>query len=323
MEGTVKILVENFNIKDLKYEFSGQDISEVTLPSLKNILKEISYDQDVLFPPRIITNKLIITKHNQESYRVKDNKKISYFRDFDINKKDERKGSIYTLDGLIHIINNSKRPIWKKIFAIVLNFISKAWFTITWYNIIAFFILLVLEVYTPDVNIVVPIFLFWLLIFCFYSLYYGIYTMRKLRIDPQKIKLEYSIPFTNSFETINISEAIIVFGQFFLFGFTVIYRRELNVVTIIVFIAMVILLIFEILTFIRNYTGNKTLKSKSLQNLYKIVYNHLEENEKQVYLQIAIALEKKQLLSSQKIPKFLTLFSLLLTFIPIIAYLFI
>ncbi len=86
MEELIKVLVENFNIKELKYEFGKQVITELTLPSLKELLEELPFDETVLIPPRIITDKLIIRRKSYNSYFYLYNDNSSFFR----NKKTER-----------------------------------------------------------------------------------------------------------------------------------------------------------------------------------------------------------------------------------------
>ena len=60
MEETINILVENYNISELKYEFGKQILTKVTIPILKKILKELLFGKDVLIPPKIITDKIIV-----------------------------------------------------------------------------------------------------------------------------------------------------------------------------------------------------------------------------------------------------------------------
>lgn len=197
------------------------------------------------------------------------------------------------------------------------------WFLFVFLNIYAFIRLLIQELNKPNVNIVFVIFLIWINIFCVYSLGFGIKKLIKLKKEPQRIKLEYSIPYINSFETVNVSEMIIVFGQFFLNGFILIYGREFNIIDILVSVVMCIFLGLPLLNYINQYYYNREIKDLILQRLFNIIHNHLKGEEKQNHLRIAIILKEKPLLSSEKIPKFSTLFSLLLTFIPIISYLFV
>lgn len=103
MEETIKILVENFNIKESKYEFGKQNLTEVTISSLKKILKEFPFGNNVLIPPRIITDKLIIEKHNSDTYFFRNNNKSSYFmRDKEMmwEKKFGHKFTIEELESL-------------------------------------------------------------------------------------------------------------------------------------------------------------------------------------------------------------------------------
>ena len=140
---------------------------------------------------------------------------------------------------------------------------------------------------------------------------------------PGTPKARVGIKAPPSFALLDVSEAIILFGQFFLYGFTIVYERDSNVGFITGLIPISLLVIFELQSFKANYSINRILKYIYLQMLFNIINNHLESEERQFYLQVAIKLKEKPLVSSEKIPKFFTFFSILLTFIPIISYLFV
>jgi len=209
MEEKITVLVENFNIKKSKYEFGKQNISKVTIPALKKILKELPFGEEVLIPPRIITDKLFITTHNDDWYYFNDNNKTSFFMNFKDSKYEKKKGFKFKLDELEDLFNPSKKSKKMKVITIILNIIDKAWFFFVVLNIFFFINLLIQELNTPVANMIFLIFLLWLNFFCIYSLSYGISKVIKLRKNPQKIKLEYSIPFITSFETVDVSEAVI------------------------------------------------------------------------------------------------------------------
>jgi len=121
----------------------------------------------------------------------------------------------------------------------------------------------------------------------------------------------------------DVSETIIVFGQLFLAGFNIILAEGGIFIDTSIIVGMCIILGAILYFFIDNYTFNSESKDLILQRLLDIIHHDLEGDEKQYYLQVAIKLKEKPLLSSEKIPKFFTLFSILLTFIPVITYLFI
>ena len=323
MDETITILVENFNIKELKYEFGKQDIDKVNFHSLKNILKELPFGKDVLIPPRVITNKLIFERMGDDLYWYQYNDSSSYFmnRDNDYQRKTRFLFGLEDLDRFFK--EKEELSLLKKVSSVFLGALDSIWFLYVILNIIFFIGILTQEFNNPNVNIVFVIFLIWINVFCIYSLGFGIYKLIKLKREPQRIKLVFSLPFINSFETLDVSETIIVFGQFFLNGFTFIYENRLSIVGIISIVFIGIILSMILIRFINEYTYNNKSKDSILQRLLFIIHNHLEEEEKQTYLQVSMILENKPLLSSEKVPKFFTLFSLLLTFIPIISYLFI
>ncbi len=200
--------------------------------------------------------------------------------------------------------------------------------TLTYVNlilkyVIASLLIALIFIFSQNVNIIFLIFLIWIMIFCIYPLSYGIIKLINLKQEPQRIRLEYSIPFINSFETLDISETIVLFGQFFLYGFRIIYNTILSITDFFLLSLSGLLLIVVVLSFGSNYYFNGKLKDFYYQRLLSIINNHLKGEEKQYYLHIAIKLKEKPLVSSEKIPKFFTFFSILLTFIPIISYLFV
>ena len=106
--------------------------------------------------------------------------------------------------------------------------------TLTYVNlilkyVIASLLIALIIIFSQNANIIFVIFLIWINIFCIYSLSYGIVKLIILKRKPQRIRLEYSIPFINSFETVDISETIVLFGQFFLYGFIIIYNTILSI----------------------------------------------------------------------------------------------
>ncbi|MBA7674745.1 hypothetical protein ES703_82968 [subsurface metagenome] len=323
MEEAISILVENFNIEESKYEFGKQVVTEVTVPLLKEILNALPFGKDVLIPPKITTDKVIIERMNEKYYWYEYNINFSYFMKRGIDEYGRLKRHTFKLEQLEKFFEKKEKSKVKKGFAVLRGLIENFWYLIVILNIWFFIKLLLLELRKPNLNVVFLIFLIWLTIFCVYSLSYGIFNLIKLKKEPRKIKLEYSFPFDNSFETVDVSETIIVFGQFFLNGFTVIYEFELKFSDIVLLVIILILLGIVIFTFLAEYTYNNNLKDLILQRLFWIIHNHLKGIEKQSYMQIAIKLGEKPLISSDKIPRFSTLFSVLLTFIPIISYLFV
>jgi len=322
MEETTQILVENFNIKDLKYEFGKQNLTEVTISSLKKILKELPFGKDVLIPPRIITDKLIIEKRGDDSYFFRNNYKTSYFMSDKETNWEKEFGYGFTLQELEDLFKKKEESSnLKKISLFIQSTLDRLWILYIFFNIFFFIGQLNQELNKQNLNIVYVIFLIWINIFCVYSIGYSIKKLVKLKKEPQRIKLEYSIPFINSFETVDVSEIIIVIGQFFLYGFTHIYG--LNFFNLFLLVVVCILLVIPLLYYKNEFYFNSKSKDLVLQRLFSIIHNHLEGNEKQTYLQVSIVLKEKPLLSSEKIPKFFTLFSILLTFIPIISYLFV
>ena len=323
MEESITILVENYNISESKYEFGKQVLTAVKIPLLKKILKELPFGKDALIPPRIITYKIIISKREDDLYYFNFNFTSSYFLSNRDNRYSNKKSHEFKLEELEDLLKPPEKSKYKKIFAVFQAVVGRVWFLNVILNIIFFISFLIQELDKRDANIIFITFLIWLNIFCAYSLIFGITKIIKLKDEPQKIKLEYSIPFITVFETVDVSETIIVIGQFFLYGFAIIYQRNITVSHIIGLILIGIVLGSLLIIFTINYKFSRMSKFLYLHMLYNILHNHLEGNEKQFCFQITLALKEKPLLSSEKIPKFFTLFSVLLTFIPIITYLFV
>ncbi len=323
MEDAITILVENFNINELKYEFGKQVITKLTLPLLKELLKELPYDENVLIPPRIITDKLIIERRNEESYFYMFNDNSSYFMNRKHTKSEKIKKFFFELEDFDDFFEIKEKSYLKKIITVLEGMLDRYWFIYFIFNIFFFIELLIQELNNQNANIIFLIFLIWIVIFCIYSLSYAIIKLINLKREPQRIKLEYSIPFINSFETVDISETIVLFGQFFLYGFSIIYDQNLSIGDFVMLIVIALVLIIVILMFGSDYYFNGKHKDLRYQRLLYIINSHLEGEDRQYFLPIAIKLKEKPLISSEKIPKFFTFFSILLTFIPIISYLFV
>ncbi len=67
----------------------------MTLPLLKELLKELPFYDTFLIPPRIISDKLIIQKINDDSFLYNDNS--SYFMNKRHTKSEKIKGSPFEL----------------------------------------------------------------------------------------------------------------------------------------------------------------------------------------------------------------------------------
>ncbi len=323
MEEKIKVLIENFNIKESKYEFGKQVITKLTLPLLKELLKELPFDEIVLIPPRVITDKLIIRRKSYNSYFYLYNENSSFFRNKKRHLYEKIEDQTFELTEFDDFFKIKKISYLKKLTMVLESMLDRFWLLYFITNIYFFIELLIQELNNQDANIIFLIFLIWIIIFCFYSFSYGIIKLINLKRKPQGIRLDYSIPFINSFETIDISETIVLFGQLILSGFTIIYDKILSVNDFFLLSLIILLLIIVLLTFGSDYYFNGKSRDMYYQMLLSIINNHLEGEERHFYLQVAIKLKEKPLISSEKIPKFITFFSILLTFIPLISYLFV
>ncbi len=323
MEKTFKVLVENFDIRELKYEFGKQVITKLTLTSLKELLEKLPFDETVLIPPRIITDKLIIRRKSYNSYFYLYNDNSSFFRNKKRHIYEKIEDQTFELTEFDDFFKIKKKSFLKKLTTVLESLLDRFWLLYFITNMYFFIELLIQELNNQNANIVFLIFLIWIIIFCIYSFSYGIIKVINLKRKPQGIKLDYSIPFINSFKTIDISEPIVLFGQLILSGFTIIYDTILSVNDFFMLSLIILLLIIVLLTFGSDYYFTGRHKDLYYQTLLSTINNHLEGEERHYYLQVAIKLKEKPLISSDKIPKFITFFSILLTFIPLISYLFV
>jgi len=321
MKDSYKILVENFNIKELKYEFGKQDIIKINKTKLKEIIGKLPFED--LIPARIITEKLIFFRLDENLFSYEYNEGFSLLRRSRNISFKIREDKTFKLNEFEKIINKAEKPQYKKIYRALSRILERTWFLFPFFNILSFFNLMNRELNKSNVNIVIIIFLVWLNIFCVYSLSYSVIKTIKLSKNPQRIKIEYSFQFQNLVETVDVSEKIVIFGQLFLCGFIIFYLEKLIVFDIIVLIGVFLMLPLIPILSIFEYNCIKKMRNSYLQSLLSMIHNYLEDNEKLYYFHVATMLKNKPLLSSENIPKFFTLFSILLTFIPIISYLFI
>jgi len=319
MEEKISALIENFNTEELKYELGRQEIKDLSIPELRNLLDSLPIHEDGVLLTRIITKKYIFMRINEDLFACNPNQSLSFFKEY---KKESHKSREFRHEDLENILYSTKpkKSLIRRVREILHFIYNKSWFIFPILSIIIFISLIIQEINKPSINLVFITFLLWIIIFCIYSLSYGIFKTIKIWRNPQKIKIEYSLPFLNLVESINISESIIAFGQFFIFLISTYLIGDLDLIVIILLIILSIsfgILLFSEVMLYYIFKKNKWIYTQQLKNL---VNNKLQGNDRLYYFQIVKIFEDQPIIVSEKIPSFYTIFSILITFTPIIAY---
>ncbi len=314
-----KILVENFNITSNKYELGLQQICESSIEGLENLLKLIPSikDEVTIIPVRIITKDFIFIRFDEADYIYEHNYIYSYF---EAPNAPLIKRNRFKIDEFKSIL---KKPKKRRISIIFNSIFQKIWLIYPIINVIAFISIIFDEFGNSVKNLIIISFMLWLIIFCCYSFIFGLKKIRVMNKKPQKVVVKYDFPFLSLFETLDASEFIVLIGQIILIVFNQLYDEQIDILNIIVLSSTIISLTIYLSDFNNDYKRNKLLKSVSLSQLFSKLYSEIETDEKQYYLQTATSFKNKPLVSVEKVPKFLTLLSIFLTFIPIITYFFI
>lgn len=315
----LEILIENFNINTNKYELGIQQICKSSIEDLENLLKLIPSitDKVTIIPVRIITKDFIFIRFDEDHYISEYNYIYSYF---EAPNSPLIKRNSFKIDELGSIL---KKPKKKRISIIFSSIFQKIWLTYPIINIIAFISIVFDEFGKSVKNLIIISFMLWLIIFCCYSFIFGLKKIRIMNEKPQKVVVKYDFPFLSLFETLDASEFIVLIGQIILIVFNQLYDVQINIANIVVLSSIVISLTIYLCDFNSNYKRNKLLKSVSLSQMFSKLYSEIETGEKQYYFQMTTLFKNKPLVSVDKMPKFLTLFSIFLTFIPILTYFFI
>lgn len=315
----LEILIENFNILSNKYELGIQQICKSSIEDLESLLKLIPSIKDniTIIPVRIITKDFIFIRFDEADYIYEFNYIYSYF---EAPNTPLIKRNSFKIDEFESIL---KKPKKKRISIIFSSIFQKIWLIYPIINIIAFISIIFDEFGKSVKNLIIISFMLWLIIFCFYSFIFGLMKIRLLNKKPQKVAIKYDFPFLSLFETLDASEFIVLIGQIILIVFNQLYNVQIDIANIIVLTSTIISISIYLFDFNHHYKRNKRLKSVSLNLLFSKLYSEIETNEKQYYFQMAKSFKNKPLISVEKVPKFLTLLSIFLTFIPIITYFFI
>lgn len=314
-----KIYIENYNLETKNYELGKQQIGEYSFTKIKHLLLDIPVlDHDTTLPITIATARFIFRRLSHDIFFFEENLILTVFQTpVDISHKNSKK-HLFKINELKEIFQITKRiKKKKKLSLIVENDYSMCIFPIA--NIILIIIILLSNIE----NLFIVITLIWLVVFSSYCAIYNVIAIIKLKKNPQKIKLEYSLPIIDKIERIDISEMIVYCGQIGLFGFLVFYLLEyayhysivLIVISFIAFIYLGVVILFFI-----DYFSEKSTKRFILKVLaYHI--QHLRSLEaKQYYSQLAIALEKKRIITTGSFSKLISILLFLTSIIPVISF---
>ena len=319
-----KILIENFNSKTEMYELGKQEIVSASIQEIEGYLKRIPSMKETItsIPVRIVSEDFIFLKFDDSHYYYETNLSLSLFI-MDSQFAQMEKGFLFKIEDFHNIITKSKKSKFDKLDNVVGIVGDKLWLVFPITNTIALIRIILNEISKSVANLIIMSFMFWLISFCFYSFIYGIMKFKKFHSNPQKIIIQYDRPLLNSFNTLDASEFIIIASQIALILFVDIYKITFTFLDLIYYSCIIISSFSKIASFRKAYKRNKAFKETNIQILLYKVHTESNSSEKQYLLYIASLLKDKPLLSVEKIPKFVSLFSILLTFIPIITYFFI
>ncbi len=318
----IKILVENFNYETEKYELGKQDIFFASIREIERILTQIPSIKEIKasIPVRIVSKDFIFLKFNDNTYYYEPNLSFSLFI---IDSQFTNIKYQFKLEELQDIITKSKKSKFDKFGKVSSIIIDNLWLVLPITNTIALIRIILSEISKQVANLIIVSFMFWLISFCIYSVIYGIRIFNKFRNNPQKIIVQYDIPLLDSFSTLNVSEFIIIAGQIALIIFADFYEAKFTIFDIIKYFCFFLSIFSKTWGFSKAYKRNRALKEFNIQLLLYKMQTELKSSEKQYLLYITSLIKRKPLTSVEKIPKFISLFSILLTFIPIITYFFI
>ena len=150
----MKVLLQNFNRKNNKFEIGKQEIFYTSLRGLKDFLFKIPYDtSNSIIPIKIIIDNLIFEKLDLQHVRYEWNSFYTY--------RYIKRKKIIKIQELDQLLYSSKKGFYSRIIdivVIILYFI--VWSFITMFNLTSVrnFIL------PGDTNKIVNIFFFWLII---------------------------------------------------------------------------------------------------------------------------------------------------------------
>ncbi|MFX1259813.1 MAG: hypothetical protein ACFFAN_18330 [Promethearchaeota archaeon] len=320
MEEKFQVLIENYNLDSKSYELGKQYIAKFSLLELKKLLQSIPvYDSNNILPIQIITDRFIFRKLNSDFIFYEHNYKLTLFQTpLNLNLKKFNKYA-FKIDEIEDIFQRTKNVKKKTNITHIINSdYSMSILPIT--NII--FIIIILFNIIADILIVIT--LIWLIIFSSYCAIYNMLSLVKFKKSPQKIKLEYSLPLIDKIEKIDISEIIVYAGQLALFGFLVMallkFSLNFNVPLLIVILIVVIIYFGLLVLFIVDYFSIKSLKKFLLKIISIETQKSRNYDAKQYYLQLGVALEKKNIITAGSFPKLTSILLFLISMVPFISY---
>lgn len=320
----IKILLENFNSETEMYELGKQEIFSTSIQETEKILTQIPSitETKTSIPARIVLEDFIFLKFDDSYYYYETNLSFSLFI-VDTQFTSMKRGFLFKIEDFRNILTKSKKSKFNKIDKVTSQIVDKLWLVFPITNTIALIKIIFDEISSSAANLIIMSFIFWLISFCVYSVIYGIMKFKNFHNNPQKIIIQYDIPLLDFFNTLDASEFIIIASQIALILFVDVYDANFTILDLIYYCSIITSSFLKITSFRKAYKRNKALKETFLQLLLSQVQTEPNSSEKQYLLYIASLFKDKPLLSVEKIPKFISLFSILLTFIPIITYFFI
>ncbi|MFX1394967.1 MAG: hypothetical protein ACFFAH_15545 [Promethearchaeota archaeon] len=320
MEEKIHVLIENYNLESNSYELGKQDIKYFSLLELKSLLLKIPvYNSNSVLPIQIITDKFIFRKLSSNLFFFEDNYKHILFQtpvNLDLNKIENHQFKIDEIEEIFQITKRIKKK--NKILQIINNDYSMLILPIA--NMILIFFLLFSGITDAPIIIV----LIWLIIFSSYCAIHNLFSLIKIKKNPQKIKIEYSLPLIDKIEKIDISEIIVYAGQLALFGFLVMHFLQFSLnfnISLIIIILIIVFFYFSLIVlFIIDYFTTNNLKKFLLKIISIETQKSQDFDTKRYYLQLGIAIDKKSIITTGSFPKLTSILLFLISIVPIISY---
>ncbi len=311
----MKVLLQNFNRKNNKFEIGKQEIFYTSMKGLKDFLFKIPYDtSNSTIPIKIIIDNLIIEKLDIQHVRYE-------WNSFYIYRLIKRK-KIAKIGELDQLLTTSKKGFYSKIIdlaVIMLSFV--VWFLITIFNLAS-----VQNFIIPgDPNKIVNIFFLWLIILTLVGFlnYFIKNILINITLYRKKFILELKYNIIDDIKTIDITNLLFLISQYFYIIFIFYYfpnaylRPRGYVMYISLLILGIIIITQEMVQTCRDLYSNYKKKKNYLLTLYTLI-NYSKSENSITYLTMSLNLKRSTLIDQRLWKILIGLLIFLLSLIPIL-----
>ena len=311
----MRVLLQNFNRKNNKFEIGRQEIFYTSMKGLKDFLLKIPYDtSNSTIPIKIIIDNLIIEKLDLQHIRYEWN---SFFTYRFIKRK-----KIVKIRELDQLLYTSKKGDYSKIIDIVLialYFI--VWILITIFNLASVQNFIILA----DTNKVVNIFFLWLIILSLVGFlnYFIKNILINISLYRKKFILEFRYNVIDDIKAIDITNLLLLISQYFYIIFIFYYfpnaylRPQGYAMYISLLIIGMIIITQEMVQTFRDLYLNYKKKKNYLLTLNTLI-NYSKGENSITFLTLALNLKKLTLIDQRLWKILIGLLIFLLSLIPIL-----